>query len=151
MGADPALQFAELFQFPPVGSPQPPGTMERVKVTGVLLPVLPAASVSTATMLWVPLPESVTLVLHAPPAPTVAVPICVGVPPFAVSNSATVDPTAASPAVAVTVPEIACTDWLVVVPAVLIATAGAIVSSAIAWLAVEAALPAASETLALML
>src|ERR1700690_741576 len=38
--------------------------------TGVLAPVLPAASVSWATMLWVPLPDRVTLVLHAPPLPT---------------------------------------------------------------------------------
>ena len=98
-------------------------------------------------MLWLPLPDSVTVVLQAPPT-TVAVPICV-VTPFTVSNSVTVAPTAAS--VAATVPEIVCVAWLVVVPAVLIATVGAIVSSAMAWVAVGAALPAASETLALML
>ena len=38
-----------------------------VNTTGVLLPVLPAASVSCATMLLLPLPDSVTLVLQAPP------------------------------------------------------------------------------------
>src|SRR5947209_2161346 len=118
----------------------------RVKFTAVLLPVLPAASVSWATMLLLPLPASVTLVLQAPPLPTVAVPTWV-VTPFTVSNSVTVDPTAASPAVAVTVPEIVCVVWLVVVPGVLIDTVGATVSSAIAWLAVGAALPATSETL----
>src|SRR2546429_282411 len=47
----------------------------RVKVTGALLPVLPAASVSWATMLLVPLPDSVTLVLQVPSLPTFAVPI----------------------------------------------------------------------------
>ena len=102
-------------------------------------------------MLWLPLPDRTTLVLQAPPAPTVAVPICVAGPPFTESNNVTVAPTAASPAAAVTVPEIVCVAWLVVVPAVLIATVGAIVSSAMAWVAVAAALPAASETLALML
>ena len=66
--------------------------------------MLPAASVSWATMLWVPLPGSVTVVDHAPPT-TVAVPICV-VTPLTVSNSVTVDPAAAS--VAATVPEIVC-------------------------------------------
>src|SRR5215475_1662731 len=119
-----------------------------VKVTAVLLPRLPAASVSWATMLWVPLPDSTTLVLQAPPLPTVAVPIWVAVPPLTESNSVTVEPTAASPAAAVTVPEIVCVAWLVVVPGVPITTLGAIVSSAMAWVAVGAALPAASETLA---
>src|SRR5437868_14011026 len=121
-----------------------------VKVTGALLPVLPAASVSCATMLLVPLPDSVTLVDQAPPLPTVAVPTWV-VTPFTVSNRVTVEPTAASPTAAVTVPDIVCVTWLVVVPAVLIVTVGASVSSAIACVAVVAALPAASETLALML
>src|SRR5438270_729662 len=121
----------------------------RVKITGVLLPVLPATSVSWATMLLVPLPDSDTLALQLPPPlPIVAVPIC-DVTPFTVSNSVTVLPTAASPAM--TLPEIVCVAWLVVVPAVLIATVGAIVSNAIVWLAVVAALPAASVTLALML
>nr|WP_249125779.1 hypothetical protein [Bradyrhizobium manausense] len=122
----------------------------RVKFTAVLLPVLPAASVSWATMLLLPLPASVTLVLQAPPLPTVAVPTW-PVTPFTVSNSFTVDPTAASPAAAVTVPEIVCVAWFVVAPVVLIDTVGATVSTAIPWLAVGAAFPAASETFALML
>src|SRR5438874_3370052 len=58
----------------------------RVKVTGVLLPVLPAASVSCATMLFVPLPDSVTLVDQAPPLPTVAVPTWV-VTPFKIGRA----------------------------------------------------------------
>src|SRR5579883_2957783 len=120
-----------------------------VKFTGVLAPVLPAASVSWATMLLLPFPASVTRAVHAPLAPTVAVPIGV-VPPFSVSSSVTVDPTAASPAAAVTVPEIVSVAWLVVVPGVPIDTVGAMVSTAIAWLAVGAALPAASETFALI-
>src|SRR5438105_4858010 len=122
----------------------------RVKVTGVLLPMLPAASVSLAMMLLVPLPDSVTPVDQAPPLPTVAVPTWV-VTPLTVSNRVTIEPTAASPAAAVTVPEIVCVAWVVVVPAVLIATVGAIVSTAIAWVAIDASLPAASETFALML
>ena len=73
--------------------------------TGVLAPVLPAASVSSATMLWVPLPDRVTLVLHAPPLPTAAVPTCV-VTPLTVSYNVTVPPAAAS--VVVTWPEIFC-------------------------------------------
>ena len=100
----------------------------RVKVTGVLLPVLPAASVSCATMLFVPLPDSVTLVDQAPPLPTVAVPTWV-VTPFTVSSRITVEPIAAPPAAAVTVPEIVCVAWLVVIPAVLTATVGAASSS----------------------
>src|ERR1700683_537620 len=83
-----------------------------VNTTGVLLPVLPAASVSCATMLLLPLPDSVTLVLQAPPLPTVAVPTSV-VTPLTVSNSATVDPTAASPAAALAVPAIRGAAWLV--------------------------------------
>ena len=118
-----------------------------VKTTGALEPTLPAASVSWATMLWLPLPGSVTVVDQAPPT-TVAVPICV-VTPLTVSNNVTVDPAAAS--AAATVPEIICEAWLVVVPVVLIRTVGARVSTAIAWLVVVAALPAASETFALML
>ena len=97
-----------------------------VRITGVLEPILPAASVSWATMLWVPLPDNVTLVDQAPPT-TVAVPICV-VTLLTVSNSVTVDPAAAS--VAATVPEIVCVDWLVVALAVLIATVGGSVSTA---------------------
>ena len=73
--------------------------------TGVLAPVLPAASVSWATMLWLPLPDRVTLVLHAPPLPTAAVPTCVVIP-LMVSNNVTVAPAAAS--VVVTWPEIFC-------------------------------------------
>ena len=75
-------------------------TVSSVNTNGVLLPVLPAASVSLATMLLVPWPRA-TLVLQALPLPTVAVPIWV---PF--SNSVTVEPIAASPAV--TVPEMVC-------------------------------------------
>jgi hypothetical protein len=81
-----------------VGAP-----VASVNTTGVLVPVLPAASVSLATMLWGPLPDSVTEVLHIPPVPTVAVPSGVVLP---LSYSVTVAPTAAS--VAVTRPEIVC-------------------------------------------
>src|SRR5258708_2872679 len=62
--------------------------------TGVLAPVLPATSVSLATMLWVPLPDSATLVDHAPPLPTAAMPTCV-VTPLAVSFNGLVPPAAA--------------------------------------------------------
>ena len=81
-------------------------TVASVKTTGALEPTLPAASVSWATMLWLPLPGSVTVVDQAPPT-TVAVPICV-VTPLTVSNNVTVDPATAS--VAATVPEIVCVD-----------------------------------------
>ena len=53
-------------------------------------------------MLWVPLPDSVTLVVHVPPL-TVAVPRGVVLP---LSYSVTVAPAAAS--VVVTVPVIVC-------------------------------------------
>src|SRR6202790_2104330 len=99
------------------------GTVSRVSTTGALAPVLPAASVSLATMLWAPSPDSVTVVLHTPPLPTVAVPSGVVLP---LSYSVTVAPTAAS--VAVTMPEIVCVAWLVTAPAVLIDTAGGTVS-----------------------
>ncbi len=122
-------------------------TVASVKTTGALEPMLPAASVSWATMLWPPLPDNVTVVDQAPPT-TVAVPTCV-VTPLMVSNNVTVDPAAAS--VAATVPEIVCVDRFVVVPAVLMRTVGGSVSTANVWLAVAAALPAASETFALML
>ena len=59
----------------------------RLKTTAPLLPVLPAASVSLATMLWLPLPDSVTPVLQLPSLPTVAVPSAVALP---LSNSVTV-------------------------------------------------------------
>ncbi len=79
------------------------GTVSRVNTTRLLAPVLPTASVSLATMLWGPSPDSVTLVDQVPPTPTVAVPSGV-VPPL--SYNVTVAPTAAS--VAATVPEIVC-------------------------------------------
>src|SRR5207248_2866019 len=116
-----ALQFPELVQVPPLGFPQPPATIVSVKVTGVLLPMLPAASVSLATMLCVPLPGNVMLVLHAPPVPIVAVPICVPL-----SYNVTIVPGVAS--VDVTVPAMVCVAWLVVPPVVLMATTGATVS-----------------------
>src|ERR1700676_1655651 len=100
----------------------------RVKVTGVLAPVLPAASVSWAAMLWVPLPDSVTVADQLPPAPTGAVPTWV-VTPFTVSNNVTVDPTVASPAAAATVPEIVCAACLVGPPALVMVTLGGVVSS----------------------
>ena len=102
------------------------GKVARVNVTGVLAPVLPAASVSWATMLWMPLPDSVTLVNQLPPGPTAAVPSWV-VTPFKVSNNVTVDPTAASPADAATVPDIVCVAWLVEPPGLAMATVGATV------------------------
>ena len=71
-------------------------TVSSVSTTGLLVPVLPAASVSSATIEWAPSPDSVTLVLHAPLAPTVAVPIWL-VTPLAVSNSVTVLPIAHRP------------------------------------------------------
>ena len=77
--------------------------VSSVNTTAVLVPVLPAASVSWATMEWAPSPDSVTVVVHSPPEPTVAVPIGV-VTPLTVSSNVTVAPTAASPAV--TLPEI---------------------------------------------
>src|SRR5260370_37630328 len=105
-----------------VGAP-----VASVNTTGVLAPVLPAASVSLATMLWVPLPDSITVVDQVLPLPTVGVPICV-VMPFTVSYSVTVAPTAAS--VTVTGPEIVCVACLVAVPAVPIATAAGTGASA---------------------
>jgi len=54
--------------------------IEREQPTGALLPVIAAASVSFATMLCAPSPDSVTLVDHAPPLPAVAVPIAVVTP-----------------------------------------------------------------------
>src|SRR5579883_190544 len=121
----------------------------RVKVTGALTPVLPAASVSWATMLLLPFP-TVTMAVHAPLALTVAVPIGV-VPPFSVSSSVTVDPMAASPAAAVTVPEIVCVAWLTTPPFVLIATLGATVSRVNTTGTLAPVLPAASVSLATML
>ena len=75
----------------------------RLKTTAPLLPVLPAASVSLAIMLWLPLPDSVTPVLQLPSLPTVAVPSAVALP---LSNSVTVLP--ASP-----VPVMVCAAWLI--------------------------------------
>src|SRR5260221_6052772 len=100
------------------------GTVSSVNTNGVLTPVLPAASVSLATMLWGPSPDSVTLVDQVPPLPTIAVPSGVVLP---LSYSVIVAPTAAS--VAVTRPEIVCVAWLGTAPVVLIDTAGGTVSS----------------------
>ncbi len=109
----------------------------KVKITGALVPVLPATSVSLATILWVPLPNSVTLVLHKPPLPTVAV--ASGVGPL--SNNVTVVPMSATS----TVPDIVWAAWLVGPPAVVIDTTGAVVSMVTAWLAVvRSTLPAVS-------
>ncbi len=83
-----------------VGAP-----VASVNTTAVLAPVLPAASVSFATMLWGPLPDSVTVVDQVPPLPTIAVPSGVVLP---LSYSVTVAPTAASPAA--TAPEIVCVN-----------------------------------------
>src|SRR5260221_11598627 len=121
-------------------------TVSSVNTTGVLVPVLPAASVSLATMLWEPSPDSVTVVLHTPPAPTVAVPSGVVLP---LSYSVPVAPTAASPAA--TVPEIVCVAWLVTPPVVLTATVGGTVSSVNTSGVLMPVLPAASVSLATML
>src|SRR6202020_683179 len=123
-------------------------TVSSVNTTGVELPVLPAASVSWATMLWAPSPVSVTLVLHTPPLPTVAVPICV-VTPLTVSSSVTVAPTAASPAI--TVPEMVWVATAEVSAAVAIVTVGATVSSVNTTGAELPVLPAASVSWATML
>ena len=64
-----------------------------LNTTGVLVPVLPAASVSLATILWLPLPDSVTLALQLPSLATVAVPSGVALP---LSNSVTVVPASAT-------------------------------------------------------
>src|SRR5258706_10209723 len=103
-----------------------------VKTTGALVPVLPAASVSLATMLWVPLPDSVTLVLQLPSLCTIAVPSAVVLP---LSNSVTVVPMSATS----TVPVRVWAAWLVEPLAVVIATVGAVVSIVTASLT-EAAL-----------
>src|ERR1700682_4101012 len=113
-----------------------------VKTTGVLVPVLPAASVSLATMLWLPLPASVTVLLQAPPLPTLAVPSAVVLP---LSNSVTVVPMAATS----TVPDIGWLVWLVGPPRLVIATTGAVVSSVNVSDAVPV-LPARSVSLATM-
>src|SRR6202165_1422359 len=123
-------------------------SVSSVNTTGVLVPVLPAASVSLATMLWAPSPLSVTLVLHTPPLPTLAVPSCVVTPPT-VSNNVTVAPTAAAPAV--TVPEMGWVATLEVSAAVLIVTVGASVSSVNTTGVLVPVLPAASVSLATML
>src|ERR1700756_2191658 len=49
-------------------------TVASVKTVGLLLPTLPATSVSWATILFAPLPDRVTVVLQLPPL-NVAVPI----------------------------------------------------------------------------
>src|SRR5260221_12363169 len=95
------------------------GTVSRVNTTGVLAPVLPAASVSLATILWEPSPDSVTVVDQVPSLPTIAVPSGVVRP---LSYSVTVAPTAASPAA--TVPEFECAAGLVTGPVARIATVG---------------------------
>src|SRR5262249_17600054 len=41
VGADPELQFDASLQRPPLGSPQPPGIIVRVKITAALIPRLP--------------------------------------------------------------------------------------------------------------
>ena len=122
-------------------------SVSSVNTTGVLVPVLPAASVSWATMEWAPSPDSVTLVVHSPPEPTVAVPIWV-VTPLTVSSNVTVAPTAASPAV--TLPEIVWVATLEVSAALLIATVGARVSSVNTTALLVPVLPAASVSWATM-
>src|ERR1700722_15558581 len=97
--------------------------VSSVSTTGVELPVMPARSVSWATMLLAPL-TSVTLVVQLPSACTNAVPIAV-VPPL--SNNDTVEPGAvASP---VTLPLMVCAAVAVAPARVVIATVGAAVSS----------------------
>ena len=117
--------------------------------TGVLVPVLPAASVSLATMLWLPLPDSVTLALQLPSLATVAVPSGVALP---LSNSVTVVPASATS----TEPVMVWLAWLVAPPLLVIATTGAVVSSvklseavpvlpkASVWLATMVCAPSAS-------
>ena len=122
-------------------------SVSSVNTTAVLVPVLPAASVSWATMEWAPSPDSVTVVVHSPPEPTVAVPIWVVTPPT-VSSKVTVAPTAASPAV--TLPEIVWVATLEVSAALLIVTLGASVSSVNTTAVLVPVLPAASVSWATM-
>ena len=122
-------------------------SVSSVNTTGVLVPVLPAASVSWATMEWAPSPDSVTVVVHTPPEPTVAVPIWVVTPPT-VSSNVTVAPTAAS--AGGDLPEIVWLATLEVSAAVLIATVGASVSSVNTTAVLVPVLPAASVSWATM-
>ncbi len=123
------------------------GTVSSVSTTGALLPVLPAASVSSATMLWAPSPDSVTWVVQDP-FTTAAVPSCV-VTPLTVSNSVTVPPATASPAL--TVPDTVWVATLDVSAAVVIVTVGGTVSSVSTTGALVPVLPTASVSSATML
>src|SRR5579871_1680480 len=119
------------------------GIVSNVNATGALVPVLPAASVSLATMLLLP-SDSATEVLQLPSLPTVAVPTWVPL-----SYSVTVAPGVAS--VEVTCPAMVCLTWLVRLPVVEIVTAGAIVSNVNTTAPLAPVLPAASVSLATML
>ena len=89
-------------------------------MTGWLVPVLPAASVSLATSAFVPC-ASATEAAQVPFCCTTPVPMAV-VPPL--SNTDTVVPASATS----TVPAIVWAAWLVGPPGLVIATAGAVVS-----------------------
>src|SRR6201985_3485459 len=94
-----------------------------VNVTGGLVPLLPAVSMSVAVMLLVPA-TSVTWVDHDPSAPTVAVQICCPLSKIftvVLETKLSVDSD--------TLPEIVCIALLVVTPMVLIETVGAWVAS----------------------
>jgi len=85
---------------------------------------MPAASVSFATMLWAPLADSVTLVDHAPPLPTVAVPIA-----RAAAIVVEIDRAADRRLAAATVQRWCASPGLVRPPLLEMVTVGAIVSS----------------------
>jgi len=87
------------------------------------VPIFPCPRrLSLATMLWVPLPDSVTLVLHEPPLPTVAVPSAVALPSSEQRHRGA-DVRRRQP-----FPDIVWAAWLTEPPAVVIETVGAVVS-----------------------
>ena len=97
----------------------------RVWTTAALVPTLPAASTSVATSEWLPSPESVTEIDQLPAASTTPVPSAT--PP---SRTVTVVPTSPVP---VTTRVVA----LETTPALVMATVGAVVSSASSSAAVK--------------
>src|ERR1700761_4731955 len=138
-GAKPVFQLSPVAKSPPLGfvhTNGSPAVVTSVKSSDAE-PVLPAASVSSTTMVWSPAPDSVTSALQLPSLPTATVPICVPL-----SNSVTVEPMAAS--AAVTLPVIVCVVWSVRPPAVSIATVGGRVSRVKLSEAVVELLPATS-------
>src|SRR5215469_17862876 len=133
---------AWLVRPPPLVMATAGAVVSRVSASPWPVPMLPARSVACAVITLTPWPGSVIDVLQLPP---LAVVVPIGLP---LSNRLIVG--LAARLASLTVPAMVCVAWLVIVPLLVMATAGAVVSRVSASLLLVPVLPARSVACAVI-